>query len=120
MAIGACLVALSVAAGAFGAHLLEARLDVESLATWETGSRYLGLAGFATWLIALSRGPRLAAWLVAGGGVVFFATLAILAIGGPRFFGAITPVGGAGMIVGLAIFAFDRALGRARAKESAL
>ena len=52
-AAGALLAALSVAAGAFGAHALAARLDVRSLALWETAARYLMYSGLGLALLGL-------------------------------------------------------------------
>ena len=39
--LGPTLCALSVVAGAFGAHGLKARLTADSLVLWETAARYL-------------------------------------------------------------------------------
>ena len=41
IALGAIGCAVAVAAGAFGAHGLRARLDADALALWETAARYL-------------------------------------------------------------------------------
>ena len=43
---GAFLCAVSIVAGAFGAHGLEHRLDAPDLALWETSARYLVYSGF--------------------------------------------------------------------------
>ena len=40
LALGALSAAISVAAGAFGAHALRARLSPDLLAVFETGARY--------------------------------------------------------------------------------
>ncbi len=103
--IGALGAAISIAAGAFGAHGLRARLDAESLALWETGARYLmyGSLGLAVIGLAERQSPGLtgASGLLLGtGAAIFFGTLAVMAIGGPRWLGAITPIGGALMIAG--------------------
>jgi uncharacterized membrane protein YgdD (TMEM256/DUF423 family) len=52
---GGLCCALSVVAGAFGAHALASRLDVRSLQLWETAARYLmygGLGQLAAGLLA--------------------------------------------------------------------
>lgn len=100
------MLAVTVAAGALGAHLLRARLDGPSLALWETAVRYLAVGGFG--LIAVGIGAQVAPdrpWRRAGaalaaGTAVFSSTVAALAVGGPRWLGAITPVGGLLLIAG--------------------
>ena len=91
---------LGVAAGAFGAHALRARLGADLLAIFETGARYqlihaLALVAVA---VALERGPSraltLAGWLFAAGQVVFPGSLYALALSGVRVWGAVTPLGG--------------------------
>jgi uncharacterized membrane protein YgdD (TMEM256/DUF423 family) len=41
IAAGALACAVSILAGAFGAHGLRARLDANALGLWETSARYL-------------------------------------------------------------------------------
>jgi uncharacterized membrane protein YgdD (TMEM256/DUF423 family) len=45
IAAGALLCAAAIAAGAFGAHGLRARLDANALGQWETAARYLMYGG---------------------------------------------------------------------------
>ena len=110
IATGAFVCALSVIAGAFGAHGLKARLDADALALWETAARYLMYSGLGTVLIGLSdlhqaqRGFDSAAVCLLAGGLVFCGTVAALALGAPRWLGAVTPIGGLLMIVGLTLF----------------
>ena len=110
--IGAWLAALGMAAGAFGAHILRARLTPEMLAVFETGVRYqlvhaLGLLGVA-W--AASRWPgtatSLAGWLFLGGTALFSGSLYLLALSGTPAFGAITPLGGLALIGGWLVLAW--------------
>jgi uncharacterized membrane protein YgdD (TMEM256/DUF423 family) len=109
--LGALLCAISITAGAFGAHGLRERLDANALALWETSARYLMYAGLGIVLVALASRPvggRLYGWsagALAVGAVVFCGTVACLALGGPRWLGAITPIGGLLMIVGFLLFA---------------
>lgn len=103
-AVGALLVGLGVALGAFGAHTLTGLVTEARLATFETGVRYqiygglglllLGLAGF------LGRGAPLASLLLLLGALVFPISLYLLVAGAPSFFGLIAPIGGALMIAG--------------------
>ncbi len=109
--------ALSIAAGAFGAHGLAERLSAERLELWETGARYLIYAGFgliAVGLLARQNAETslaLAGWSMMLGGLLFSGTVLLLAFDVPRWLGAITPLGGVGMILGfvaLAVAAFER------------
>lgn len=105
--IAAVLGALSVIAGAFGAHGLEKHLDAEHLDIWHTAAQYhmyhalamLAFAGGALPGIASRAGAwacRL--WLV--GIIIFSGSLYVLAVTGISWLGAITPFGGLAMIAG--------------------
>jgi uncharacterized membrane protein YgdD (TMEM256/DUF423 family) len=103
---GAASGCIAVAAGAFGAHALRARLAPEMLAVFETGARYqmyhaLGLLAVA-W--AATRWPGTAAqwsgWLFVVGTVLFSGSLYALALSGARWLGAITPLGGVALLTG--------------------
>lgn len=104
--LGALSAFLGVAAGAFGAHGLKARVDADALAVFEVGARYqmyhaLALLA-AGW--AASRWPgtavTVAGWLFVAGTVVFSGTLYLLALTGVKWLGAITPIGGAAFLAG--------------------
>jgi uncharacterized membrane protein YgdD (TMEM256/DUF423 family) len=104
--LGALSACLAVAAGAFGAHGLRARLTPELLAVFETGARYqmyhaLGLLAVA-W--AANRWPGglvgWAGWLFVAGTVLFSGSLYALALTGVRWLGAITPLGGVAFLAG--------------------
>ena len=111
LALGATLCALSVGAGAFGAHGLAARLDARGLELWETAARYLMYGGFGlcavSWAATGSahRLANAAGFSLFVGSLLFSATVAILALGGPRWLGAVTPLGGLGMIAGFVLLA---------------
>jgi len=115
--LGALGCALSVVAGAFGAHALAARLGPRELALWETASRYLMYGGMATILVGLfgaqgaRRGVAGAGWCLLAGSLIFSGTVFGLAAGGPRWLGAITPIGGTLLIVGFLIFAWSAVKG---------
>jgi uncharacterized membrane protein YgdD (TMEM256/DUF423 family) len=104
--LGALSGLISVAAGAFGAHALRARLTPEYLAVFETGARYqmyhaLGLLAVA-WAITRWPEPLLlwAGWLFLVGSVVFSGSLYLLALSGARWWGAVTPLGGVAFLAG--------------------
>lgn len=116
-AAGAAFGFLGVAAGAFGAHALRARLSPEDLATFETAARYqmyhaLALLA-AAW--ATTRWPggaaTLSGWLFITGTVVFSGSLYVLVLTGPRWMGAITPLGGLALLGGWLALAWAVARG---------
>ncbi|HEX6589948.1 MAG TPA: DUF423 domain-containing protein [Longimicrobiales bacterium] len=108
LALGALFGAVAVAAGAFGAHALEARLAADRLAIFETAARYqmyhalaLVAVGLVVALVPHARGLATGAgWAFVAGTVVFCGSLYLLALGGPRWLGAITPIGGVCFIAG--------------------
>ena len=111
LAAGALCCAISIGAGAFGAHGLEGRLEARALAQWETAARYLMYGGLG--LLALGnaaldsfrRGFDFAGAALLVGSLLFSGTVFALALGSPRWLGAITPIGGLLMILGFLIFA---------------
>lgn len=112
LACGALWCALAVGAGAFGAHALAERLDVRSLALWETAARYLMYGGLGATLVGIAgvQWPR-GGFVFSGiclllGAVVFSGTVGAIALGAPRWLGAITPLGGVLMIAGFLAFAW--------------
>ena len=111
IATGALCCAVAIAAGAFGAHGLKSRLDVDALALWETAARYLMYGGMGQVLIGIAalgqfrRGFDAAGLSLLVGSLVFSGTVAALALGSPRWLGAVTPFGGLLMIVGFLLFA---------------
>jgi uncharacterized membrane protein YgdD (TMEM256/DUF423 family) len=107
---GTLFAALAIAAGAFGAHALETRLEPRALELWETAARYLMYGGFSLILLGLYERSSAAKIAKAGlalllGTLIFSGTLFALALGAPRFLGAVTPLGGLSMILGFLFFA---------------
>jgi uncharacterized membrane protein YgdD (TMEM256/DUF423 family) len=104
--LGALSAAVAVAAGAFGAHGLKARLGTDLLAVWDTAARYQMIHALA--LVALGplaagrrRAPvEAAGWLFLAGTVLFSGSLYLLALTGVRALGAVTPLGGVAFIAG--------------------
>lgn len=110
--LGAASGFVAVAAGAFGAHALRARLSAEMLAVFEVGVRYqmfhaLALLA-AAWAVGRWPGPAASAagWLFVAGTVLFSGTLYLLALSGIRWLGAVTPLGGAAFLAGWACLAW--------------
>jgi uncharacterized membrane protein YgdD (TMEM256/DUF423 family) len=104
--LGSISALIAVAAGAFGAHALRARLAPDLLAVFETGARYqmyhaLGLLAVA-WIASRSPSPLAAwaGWLFVLGTLLFSGSLYALALSGIRIFGAITPLGGLAFMAG--------------------
>ena len=97
---------IAVAAGAFGAHALRARLEPEMLQVFETGARYQmyhALALLAAALVGNEANRGLACWagrLFLAGTVLFSGSLYALALSGIRGLGAITPFGGVAFLAG--------------------
>ena len=116
---GSLLGAISVAAGAFGAHGLKGVLEASGQsANWETASRYAlvhAMALVVTGLVAALPGAaahRLfaaAAWCFGLGAVVFCGCLWMLAVTGIRMLGAVVPVGGGLLIAGWLLLALAAA-----------
>jgi uncharacterized membrane protein YgdD (TMEM256/DUF423 family) len=109
--LGALLGGLGVAAGAFGAHALRARLEPRMLEVFETGARYqmyhaLALFGVA-WLLqqTQSTAAQVAGWAFVAGILLFSGSLYAMAFTGMRGLGAVTPIGGVAFIVGWAALA---------------
>ena len=104
--LGALLAMVGVAAGAFGAHALKARLAPDMLAVFETGVRYQlvhALALLATaWAGSRWPGPvtSAAGWLFVAGIALFSGSLYALALSGVRGLGIVTPFGGLAFILG--------------------
>lgn len=105
---GAAAALVAVAAGAFGAHVLEGRVEPRMVEIFETGARYqmyhaLGLVALG---LAAARWPDpLWAWaggLFGAGILVFSGSLYALALTGVAWLGAVTPLGGLAYLAGWA------------------
>jgi uncharacterized membrane protein YgdD (TMEM256/DUF423 family) len=104
--VGAASGFIAVAAGAFGAHALKARLAPEMLAAFETGARYQMFHALALLAVAWvathwpSRATSASGWCFVAGTVLFSGSLYLLALTGARGLGAITPFGGVLFLAG--------------------
>lgn len=109
LVIGAVAAGLAVAAGAFGAHALDARLAPERLEVFETAVRYQMYHALALLFVGWA-GQELggaavvwAGWCFAGGIVVFSGSLYLLVLTDTAWLGAVTPLGGAAFLAGWAL-----------------
>ncbi|MDZ7361858.1 MAG: DUF423 domain-containing protein [candidate division KSB1 bacterium] len=104
--IGSLSAFLAVAAGAFGAHGLKARLSADMLNTFEIAVRYHFYHALALFVVAwaCTRWPSsmttAAGWLFVSGILIFSGSLYTLALTGLRWLGAITPLGGLAFLAG--------------------
>jgi uncharacterized membrane protein YgdD (TMEM256/DUF423 family) len=104
--IGAVSGGIGVAAGAFGAHALRARLEPRMLEVFETGARYQMYHAIAmlaaAWIVTRFPGSlaNASGWLFLAGTVLFSGSLYAMAFTGIRALGAITPLGGVCFIAG--------------------
>lgn len=111
-----CSGALGVAMGAFGAHLLKARLPLQMMTVFETAVRYhlihtLALLGCVLLMAVFPERfgrLRVAAALFALGLLLFPGSLYIIALSDLRFVALLTPLGGvswvaAWLLAGLAL-----------------
>lgn len=108
IASGAGLAGAAVMLGAFGTHALGGRLNPQALGWWQTAVQYQAWHALAVLAIGLngSAPMRLPAGILAGGAMIFAATLYAMALGAPRWLGAVTPVGGLLMIAGWFLLAW--------------
>ena len=117
--IGAACLGLAVMLGAFGAHVLRARLDAYSMGIYERAVFYhfihaIGLL-VAPVLVRTNalREPAgtLVCALLAAGIVLFSGSLYLLAVTGVRWLGAVTPIGGLCFIAAWLVLAVSLARG---------
>jgi len=108
IALGALNGAISVAAGAFGAHGLRERLEPRALEIFETAARYQMFHALAIVLcgVIATRGATTAGWLFQAGILVFSGSLYALALTDVKVLGAITPIGGLAFLAGWAWLAW--------------
>jgi len=100
--------AVSVLAGAFAAHGLDAVAEAKEIGWLHIGSQYAAVHALAMLAVACLAGMgRLntkfavaAQWLFLAGSVLFPAALYGLALHGPRLLGAVAPIGGTAFIIG--------------------
>lgn len=99
--IGAVSAFLSVALGAFGAHMLDGRIPAKYLDTWGKAVQYqmfhaagLLIVGVLAGKIGTPSVLNWSGWLMLFGTVIFSGSLYVLSITQIKVLGAITPIGG--------------------------
>lgn len=104
---GALNALLSVAFGAFGAHLLEGRVADKYLDTWQTAVQYQMFHSIGLMVVAILMSSSLlgslgslnwAGYLMLAGIIIFSGSLYVLSLTGISVLGAITPIGGVAFI----------------------
>ncbi|SDI59874.1 Uncharacterized membrane protein YgdD, TMEM256/DUF423 family [Planococcus glaciei] len=118
---GAVNALLSVAFGAFGAHLLEGRVADKYLDTWQTAVQYQMFHAVGLMVVGILMSSSLigtlgslswAGYLMLAGIIIFSGSLYVLSLTGISILGAITPIGGVAFIAGwiMLIVAASKAL----------
>jgi uncharacterized membrane protein YgdD (TMEM256/DUF423 family) len=104
--LGAVNAFLAVALGAFGAHGLKARLDLQYLEIWKTGVTYQMFHALGLLVIGVLAGKlpsstliSTSGWLMLAGIVLFSGSLYVLSLTKITILGAITPFGGISFLV---------------------
>jgi len=109
ISLGAGFGGLSVLLGAFGAHSLKDHLTEQKLATFQTGTQYMGYHALALILVGLlvlnfgepgKQALKKVGIFFTTGIFLFSGSLYALAFDGPRFFGPVTPFGGLFFMIG--------------------
>ncbi len=109
--LGALAGFLTVALGAFGAHVLESRLTPHLFTLFNKAVHYQGLHAlallFTGLLLRISPGPHLrqAGWCFVAGIILFSGSLYVLSLTGIHGLGAITPLGGLSFLAGWLLLA---------------
>nr|WP_074692111.1 DUF423 domain-containing protein [Alicyclobacillus hesperidum] len=104
---GAVFAFLSVAIGAFGAHVMADRMSADMLNVYHTGDQYQMYHALALLAVGIllhlgigGRAMHWAGWLFSVGIVLFSGSLYVLSISGVKALGAITPIGGLCFLAG--------------------
>lgn len=120
--IGAVVMLLAVALGAFGAHILKERIGESAIGTFETGVHYQMIHGIAILLAALFAGKwgesRRLLWsgrLFLIGVILFSGSLYGLAGLDWRWLGPVTPLGGVAFLGGWLLLALEAWKGASKA-----
>ncbi len=111
LSLGSFFALVSVAAGAFGAHLLAKVLSPGNLEIFQTAARYQMYHALALLLVALlslsipSKLLTAAGWCFVVGIILFCGSLYALSLTDIKILGAITPLGGLGLMTGWGLLA---------------
>lgn len=109
IALASFLLAIAIAAGAFGAHALRTILSPERLETWQTAVQYHAWHALGLMIIALvglhfQVSLTWPATLIFAGILIFSGSLYALCLSDIGWLGAITPIGGLCFIAGWIYF----------------
>lgn len=111
--VGGIFAFLSVALGAFGAHVISSRISAESLSVFHTGDQYQMMHALALIAVGIlirlqigGKAMHISGWLFAIGIILFSGSLYILSTTGTKLtvIGAITPLGGLCFLAGWIFF----------------
>ena len=111
VATGAVSAALAVGLGAFGAHVLEGRLDAEQLRTYEVGVQYHLIHSLALILVGIlaarwqGRALTTAGVLLLGGILLFSGGLYLWSLTQIRAVVHVVPLGGMSFLAGWIVLA---------------
>lgn len=112
IAAGAALMLAGVMLGAFGAHLLEARLAPRQFASYQTAVLYQDLHALGLVLVGLvARSTGVTASLRWSSGLMLFGiacfsgSIYLMTAGAPRALGMVAPIGGVSFMVAWALLA---------------
>lgn len=111
LGLAGILLTISIAFGAFGAHLLKDVLSTARLETWETAVRYQSWNSIALLaLVMISKYYRadlkLPALLIIIGTVIFSGSLYLLCLTDLGWLGMVTPLGGLSLMFGWGFFSW--------------
>ncbi|WP_071393232.1 DUF423 domain-containing protein [Bacillus tuaregi] len=108
--LGAILAGLSVALGAFGAHILDGKLEPKYMDTWGKAVTYQMLHSVGLLIVGILLGKvhsssllNWSGWLMFIGVVLFSGSLYVLSLTKISVLGAITPLGGVSFIIAWAL-----------------
>src|SRR5438105_9768392 len=102
---------LAVAAGAFGAHIMESRLDAQNLSIFQTAAHYHLVHSVAVVVAALAaaaagrRAAAIAALLFTAGIILFSGSLYFMVLARSNTLVLLTPIGGLLLLPGWAALA---------------
>lgn len=106
IACGAALLAIAVAAGAFGSHILDRYVHMSLLPIWHTAVLYQLIHGVGIIGIAAGRQYIMPRWQNLGfsalflGSVLFSGSLYLFVFSQQRWLTVLTPIGGTLMVLG--------------------
>jgi uncharacterized membrane protein YgdD (TMEM256/DUF423 family) len=114
IALGAILMLAGVILGAFGAHLLEARLAPRQFSSYQTAVLYqllhalgLILVGLLAQAAGVTPRRRWSARLMTVGVACFSGSIYLMTAGAPKWLGMVAPIGGLSFMVAWVLLAVD-------------